>query len=224
VTILSIRAEDFLIWTAIFCAAVLLWSWRRLAPAPAPAEKPKPPEPTRWRRFRVSAAAIASGTEGAVVEEIPEGLVLRLVDGDATELPISFGKDADSVVLWIERQRFSWKPHIVARWKGAPWVRILTKPGNGFPVFEAMDPPPTDALPLAGLDFHGSLSLREFEIRSGGRLVASVTREVEDEPVEGAYFVEIVKSFDPMPLVALALVLEVCAVRQGCAFAPLEKT
>ncbi|MEM7232348.1 MAG: hypothetical protein AAF517_09250, partial [Planctomycetota bacterium] len=178
----------------------------------------EPPEETRWSRFVIHAAAIEKGAVGEdVVTQVPKGLKWPLVGGASSTPPRYIGGDSKVPLVRLERKRLAWKPVFVLRLENRPWLELAPRDGGKFPELREPKKGNQSRGPrLKDLSLQGSLGRREYEIRIAGKLVVSASQQVEDgETIDGSYYVEILKSAQPLPFLALTLALEHFASLQG---------
>jgi len=197
-----IPSDFILLSAAAIGIAILLGSSFRRSPAPAP---PPPQETTRWRRFRVGPAALhgALAAPAYVVSEEPSGLKLVAAgrrDPQARKIKVSSmdGK----IKVEIARAWSLFRRAFKVLLAGKELLRLTVAREQlsiRFPEGST------------GFSLAGSTVAREYEIRKGGKLVATVSWQEPPEPKEDRedYVLEVLKDEDAVPLIALALGIEV---------------
>ena len=192
--------------------------------------RPRPPR-SRWRRFRISPEALYQGRRGtAVVQEEVSRFQLRIIDGNGSHLPLRLGDSAGKVSVRVDRRLLAMRTTLDVRLRGRPWLALRLRPRRGFPELEPTDRPTAkgvEASVAAGaLKLQGNLAAREYEVRAGGRLIASVSWQHGEKRSEAVdqYYVEVVRSSPALPLLALALALEVAARLDGVPATVEEET
>lgn len=189
---------------SVTALGILLWFGLSMRPHP---EKKEPPrEATRWKRFRISPAALhgALAEAAAVVSEEPTGLKLTALprDGGARGR-IRIADSSGSIVLVIARGWFlSRTLHVQV--EGNELFRVSLPRGPRGRIEVQFTPP------VGPFDLFGSLLKREYEIRRQGNLIAMVSwqRRGGDKAVKEEYILESLKGEDAMPLLALTLAIE----------------
>ena len=184
-------------------------------------EKKKGPSRTthRWKRYRVQPVSLLEGGERrTVLSEDPKGLQLFLHAGAAKHLPIWLGDRDGAVRVRLERGLLSGRVLVVRLGKQV-WLKLRSTGDGEFPeIRPAEEVLPKGALDPEKLQLHGNFKEREFEIRYKDCLVASVSwqrKERGSHARSGYYVVEVVRSVEQLPLIALALGLEAVAVLDG---------
>jgi hypothetical protein len=91
------------------------------------------------------------------------------------------------------------------RLEGKPWLR-LKAPEQG-----EKRPSLRFSSPSSAFEIGGNPAGREYEIRKKGKLVASISwqKAAGDEAPRKEYFVEALRTEEPLPLLALVVALEV---------------
>ena len=197
---------------------LIAWQVRTPPRNAEPAEEPKPP-PSRWRRFRVDVAKLISGRAGdaIIAEEGGKGRMV-LASGNLRDLPLEIGVGTTDPRLRIETKPLSFKTAWIARIDGRAWTTARPIVDGDLPALvDAKGTSSHDALPRSrSFSFHGKLAERDYEIRRDGKLVLCAMRTIDDEePESGAYFVEIVKSCDALPVLSLVVIVELVAMHRG---------
>ena len=192
---------EFILLSAVITGTILALAWS----ASKPVKKESPPEPGRWRRFRMDPGPVHSGTAGTPVAEEPGGLRLTRdsgLPGDARRLAVQgSGARIDLVPPWLFPGS---RLHI--RVGGKP-LATASRGRRGQPAvtfqFPAVGPPPYQVA--------GDAAGRDYEVRKGGKLIATVFHDggKETSP-RGSYLTEVLRSEDPVPVLALVLAVEAC--------------
>jgi hypothetical protein len=197
--------SDYLYLSA---AAVLLALVLSLALHRPPEKKTPPQETTRWKRFRVAFGALHGALKeatAAIVEDSGGLKLLALPRLDAPGRRVVLSRDGRRPAIELVRGRFFAKRKLRVRLGGKDWLTALApRHGEGRPQLQFR------ALPEA-CDLHGDVAGREYEVRRGGKLIASVSwqRGASEGADAKEYVLEVLKGQDPLPLVALAAAVEV---------------
>jgi hypothetical protein len=184
---------------------------------PRRARGPKPREPSRWKRFRVRPDALQSGGGATLLSEEPKGLELKVLSGRLDALPLSLGEGGRKPLLRFERPFLAWKPCLLLRIEGRPWLRL--RPSGGSADFEEAGEAAQSPLPLDRVQIQGNLPSREYEIKLDGRLAASVSWQRDDRGSEvqaGTYFLEVARSVPVVATIGLVIAIEAAAQLDGC--------
>ncbi len=197
-------ASDYLLISAAVTAGILITA----ATVPRPEPKKEPPrESSRWKRFRIAAGAFHGALKEAalaVVEE-PSGLKLLATPRDeaAGRRVRLAGPDGRPVVEIAPGRLLRWR-RLRVFVEEREWLHItLPGPGEKKPGLRFL-------FPRDAYEVQGGVGAREYEVRRGGKLVASVSwqRPAGDDAPRREYVLETIKSEEALPLVALAAGLE----------------
>jgi hypothetical protein len=211
---------DFLIASTVLVAALVLFVvfTRPREKNASPQQKPR--QTTRWRRYRVQVSGLYRKDASPVIKcEDPDGIELPMIAGSIDRLPILLGGDPRNALVKIERPRMSMRAVLKLRVESTSWLKLKPVADDDFPDLIGSDAKLPRNLPAADdLELVGDLAEREYEIRAGGRLVASVSwqRDERGSPAtKGFYTLEITRSAVQMPIIALVLALEVSTSIEG---------
>jgi hypothetical protein len=194
---------EFILLSAAITGAFLALAWS----ARKPAKKEAPPEPGRWRRFRIDPGPVHSRTAGTAAAEEPAGLRLArdaAASEDARRVVLQGGGGQaliDIAPPWLFpgsrlRVKVGGRPlaTVARRKRGKPGVTLA---------FSQAGPP--------AIEIGGNPGGREYDVRRDGKVVATVFPGGEKGTSAGeAYFAEVLRSEDPVPVLALVLAVEAC--------------
>jgi len=197
-----IPSDFILLSAAAIGIAILLGTSCRRSPKPV---SPPPLETTRWRRFRVGPAALhgALAAPMPVVAEEPTGLKLVAEgrkDPQARKIKISSVDGKLKVEIARAWSLFQRRFKVLLGGKERLRLSVAQKQ------LSLRFPEGSTTFSLAG-----STAAREYEIRKGGKLVATVSWQEPPDAQEAreAYVLEVLKDEDALPLIALTLAVEV---------------
>lgn len=206
---------EFFLLAAILIAVFLIVGFSREEPV----ESENPRKGGRWRCFRVTIDPLRGGRRGdTVVREEPQGVELQILEGNLGDLPLRLGEKSHRTLIRLDCRRFTCQPVQVLRLAGRPWLALKTNGSGKFPELRALRGARAPSLPdAAELSLQGSLRKREYEIRAGGKLAASVTRlngggRSRKRSVD--YHVEVDRRRQAMPFLGLILALELHATTE----------
>lgn len=194
---------DYLILTGAALALALAVAAFASSPRKKPQEAPK--EITRWKRFRVRPGPLFGtlAEPKAVIEEEPKGLKV-VAAARSKPFPVQLRLKDDVPFHEISRK---WRP---MRW--AFRVRVgdgasleVVVPKKGAKTLSLRNPPGGPRF-----EIRGSPLGPEYQILKNGRLVCIADRSSADGPGK-EYTLEVLKTEDPLPILRLALTLEVAS-------------
>jgi hypothetical protein len=192
---------EFIILSIAVTGTVLALAWSTARPV----KKETPTEPGRWRRFRMDPGPLHSGVAGTPVAEEPAGLRLTRdpgLPGEARRLAVQgSGTRIDIAPPWLFPGS---RLHVKV---GGKALATAARGRRGQPAvtfqFPAVGPPPYQVA--------GDAARRDYEVRRAGKLVATVFQDRDKGATpRGAYFAEVLRSEDPVPVLALVLAVEAC--------------
>lgn len=213
---LSVDFDSVLLVVTVIAAVALLIS---LTSEPSRKDRASaPPGPvSRWRVFRIRSEVLHNevSEKTAVVAEEAGGvrLLARPFPGKGWEIATA-GKErrggkgrerpSDEVKVEITR-RGVLTSRFDASLDGRPWLSIRKLDGGSRSAPEIRLHKRGASLKIAGSPYR-----RDYEIRQDGKLVAMASKppSAGNEAATGQYMLEILRTVDPKPLLALVLCLE----------------
>ena len=165
-----------------------------------------PKEVTRWKRFKVQPTSLhgALKESAQIVAEEPQGLKLSASPRESPKR-VRVGSPDGKVQVEIARV---WRPFrriYRVSLGGKEWLRLLLNKSRPKEAeLESMTRNQT-------YELRGALADREYEILRNGKLVATVSwqRPPGDSAPKKEYILETVKTEDALPLLTIALAVEV---------------
>jgi len=199
-------ASDYLLLSAAFTGVVVALGLA--AGKPRKQQKEPGAEATRWKRFRIACGLLhmAVTEPSPLVVEEPSGLKLFVAPTfSASPTRVRLMSSQGRAQVDIARGRLFSRGKYRVRVLGKPWLSLKApKAGEKRPSLRFVSS-------SSALEVGGNPSGREYEIRKKGKLVASVSWQKPggDEAPKKEYFLEALKTEEPLPLLALVVALEV---------------
>ena len=214
-----LATPDSQTWLTLLVGAVVVVSIALLLPRPPKPDKKgrkgKPPV-SRWRVFKVDPAVLHSSRSGAatVAGEQPEGCRFvsqplaragwRVEPTETDGEPAARGRKRRAIEI---RKRGLMAPRWEARGAGEEWVTVRRRSRK------KKRPEIRCRRAAKGLEIGGNLEERDYEIRREGRLLATVSSDTEAADGGTPYRLEVLRTEDARPVVALVLCLEAALPR-----------